>query len=189
MIFDLSKIAGVEPAALHRFRRRLGILIVAEHDVAAAGKDLSVLVDLDLRVKERRTDRTVAIIHDSVDCKDRRAFRDAVSVQQIDAELAEHQHIAYRKRSSSADDIRQLSAERGLHHLRCHLSARALRHDAELLRERLDDHRDDEEAGRLRNLDILHDVPDISHDIAGPVVIEYHQVAYDQAEHMVHRKR
>ena len=71
MILDLAEIAGMEPAALHGFRRRVMILIIAQHDVAAAGKNFSVLVDHDLGIKKCRTYRTVTVIHDPVDSEDR----------------------------------------------------------------------------------------------------------------------
>ncbi len=71
MILDLAEIACMEPAALHGFRCRVVILVISQHDVAAAGKNFSVLVDHDLGIKKRRTDRTVTVIHDPVDSKDR----------------------------------------------------------------------------------------------------------------------
>ena len=57
-VVELPDVAGVEPALrVDRLGRRLRLVVVALHDVRAAGQDLAVGGDLDLDARDRPADR------------------------------------------------------------------------------------------------------------------------------------
>ena len=138
---------------------------------------------------EDRAYRTVEVIIDSVHGQNRRALRYAVAIQQVDSELAEHLHVHGHERRTAADYVTEVAAAETFDHLGCKLSARPLSEVPELLGKCLNDHRYNKEAPWLRDLHIPHDISHIRDDIAGLIVIEHHEMADNEAEHMVHRER
>src|SRR6185369_15947092 len=79
-VLQHSDVAGVEPAlAVDGLRGGLGLLVVALHDVRAAGQDLAVGRDLDLHALHGRTDRARPEILRAVHRDDRARLGEAVA--------------------------------------------------------------------------------------------------------------
>jgi hypothetical protein len=68
---ELADVAGAEPAVNGERLFLARQLVVAEHDVRAFDEDLTVLVELDLDVADRRADGTERVVIGAVDGDDR----------------------------------------------------------------------------------------------------------------------
>ena len=103
-VVELADVAGVEPAVrVDRLGGRLGLVVVALHDVRAARQDLAVLGDLHLDARHRPPDRAEAPAAAAVDADDRRGLRQAVALVDLHAGADEELRELARERRAARD--------------------------------------------------------------------------------------
>src|SRR6185295_4984029 len=111
---DLADVAGVKPAALERLRRLLGRVEVALRHVLAAHEDLAVRRDLHLDAGHGLADRALLRPEGVIEAHDRRGFREAVTLDDHESQLAP-ERLERRVERSRADDERpELQAEQSM---------------------------------------------------------------------------
>src|SRR5581483_11387450 len=110
---DLTHVAGMEPAAGDRLRRRFGIAIVALHDVAAAHQHLTVIGNAYVDAVDRLTDGTPLVGAQPAHRDDRRRFGKAVALHDGHVQAEEgHRGIDVQRCAAAGQELYFVQTER-----------------------------------------------------------------------------
>src|SRR5207245_5930932 len=109
---DLAEIAGVIPTvAVEDRARRILVLPVALEHVRPMDEDLAVAGDADLDARDGDADRAEAIAVKPVERDRGRALRGAVSLEDVDAEVAPRLAERGVERRAARDDVAEAATE------------------------------------------------------------------------------